>query len=52
MSENACRSLNLDLYYPHRFVSVDEVKKQTGLAFFSKLPDDLEERLESKLYIR
>ena len=28
-------------------VSVDEVEKQTGLDFFSKLPDDLEERLES-----
>ena len=27
-------------------VSVDEVEKQTGLDFFSKLPDDLEERLE------
>jgi endonuclease G len=29
-------------------VSVDEVEKQTGLDFFSKLPDDLEERLENK----
>ena len=27
-------------------VSVDEVEKQTELDFFSKLPDDLEERLE------
>ena len=27
-------------------VSVDEVEKQTGLDFFSKLPDDQEERLE------
>ena len=27
-------------------VSVDEVEKQTGLDFFSKLQDDLEERLE------
>ena len=27
-------------------VSVDEVEKQTGLDFFSQLPDDLEERLE------
>ena len=27
-------------------VSVDEVEKQTGLDFFSKLPDDLEERLD------
>ena len=26
--------------------SVDEVEKQTGLDFFSKLQDDLEERLE------
>jgi len=31
-------------------VSVDEVEKQTGLDFFSKLPDDLEERLESIFY--
>ena len=35
MSENACRSLKQDLYYPHRFVSVDEVKKQTGLDFLT-----------------
>ena len=27
-------------------VSVDEVEKQTGLDFFSKIPDDQEERLE------
>ena len=27
-------------------VSVDEVEKQTGLDFFSKIPEDLEERLE------
>ena len=33
-------------------VSVDEVEKQTGLDFFSKLPDDLEERLEAKLYTK
>ena len=32
-------------------VSVDEVEKQTGLDFFSKLPDDLEERLESNRFI-
>lgn len=32
-------------------VSVDEVKKQTGLDFFSKLQDDLEERLESMLIL-
>ena len=30
-------------------VCVDEVEKQTGLDFFSKLPDDLEERLEKVL---
>ena len=32
-------------------VSVDEVEKQTGLDFFSKLQDDLEERLESMLIL-
>ena len=32
-------------------VSVDEVEKQTGLDFFSKLPDDLEERLEAIMEI-
>ena len=33
-------------------VSVDEVEKQTGLDFFSKLPDDLEERLEMVFLIK
>ena len=33
-------------------VSVDEVEKQTGLDFFSKLPDDLEERLETVFLIK
>lgn len=32
-------------------VSVDEVEKQTGLDFFSKLPDDLEDRLEIHSFI-
>ena len=33
-------------------VSVDEVEKQTGLDFFSKLPDDLEEQLEMVFLIK
>ena len=33
-------------------VSVDEVEKQTGLDFISKLPDDLEERLEATIDIK
>ena len=32
-------------------VSVDEVEKQTELDFFSKLPDDQEERLDSILIL-
>ena len=31
-------------------VSVDEVEKQTGLDFFSQLPNDLEDRLELENY--
>ena len=33
-------------------VSVDEVEKQTGLDFFSKLPDDQEEKLEAMVNIK
>ena len=33
-------------------VSVDEVEKQTGLDFFSQLPNDLEERLETVFLIK
>ena len=29
-------------------VSIDEVEKRTGIDFFSKLPDDIESKLESK----
>jgi len=30
-------------------VSIDEIEKQTGLDFFSKLPDELEDRLEASI---
>ena len=30
-------------------VSIDEVERKTGLDFFEKLPDDLEEKFESKI---
>lgn len=39
------------LHLSNYVVSVDEVEKITGLDFFSELPDDIEDKLESEIHL-